>query len=129
MQPKSFYIHTIGCQMNVSDSERIALGLAPLGYVPALSPEAADLVIVNTCSVRAKAEQKAFSIIGQLAAAKARRPDMVVAVAGCVAQRKASASACGRRMWTSCSGPMPSTAWMACCSGWPPGAARSWISR
>lgn len=88
MQPKSFYIHTIGCQMNVSDSERIGLGLAPLGYVPALSPHAADLVIVNTCSVRAKAEQKAFSILGQLAAAKARRPEMVVAVAGCVAQQE-----------------------------------------
>jgi tRNA-2-methylthio-N6-dimethylallyladenosine synthase len=88
MQPKSFYIHTIGCQMNVSDSERIASSLAPLGYVPALSADEADLVVVNTCSVRAKAEQKAFSLLGQLAAVKARRPEMVVAVAGCVAQQE-----------------------------------------
>ncbi len=88
MQPKFFYIHTIGCQMNVSDSERIALSLAPLGYVPAVSADEADLVIVNTCSVRAKAEQKAFSLLGQLAAVKVRRPEMVVAVAGCVAQQE-----------------------------------------
>jgi len=88
MQPKSFYIHTIGCQMNVSDSERIARGLAPRGYVPAPTAGAADLVIVNTCSVRAKAEQKAFSLLGQLAAVKAQRPDMVVVVTGCVAQQE-----------------------------------------
>jgi tRNA-2-methylthio-N6-dimethylallyladenosine synthase len=88
MQPKSFYIYTIGCQMNVSDSDRIARGLAPLGYVPAPAAGEADLVIVNTCAVRAKAEQKAFSLLGQLAAVKARRPGMVVAVTGCVAQQE-----------------------------------------
>jgi tRNA-2-methylthio-N6-dimethylallyladenosine synthase len=88
MQPKSFFIHTIGCQMNVRDSERIAGGLAPLGYVPAPSAEDADLVVVNTCSVRAKAEQKAFSLLGQLAAVKARRPEVILAVAGCVAQQE-----------------------------------------
>jgi tRNA-2-methylthio-N6-dimethylallyladenosine synthase len=88
MHPKSFYIHTIGCQMNVSDSERIALRLIPLGYVPALAMEAADLVIVNTCAVRAKAEQKAFSVLGQLRVLKARRPEMVIAVTGCVAQQE-----------------------------------------
>jgi tRNA-2-methylthio-N6-dimethylallyladenosine synthase len=88
MQPKSFYIHTIGCQMNVSDSERIARSLAALGYGPAPSTDSADLVVVNTCSVRAKAEQKAFSLLGQLAAVKARRPELVVVVAGCVAQQE-----------------------------------------
>jgi len=88
MHPKSYYIHTIGCQMNVSDSGRAALSLTALGYVPAPAIEQADLVIVNTCSVRAKAEQKAFSLLGQLAAVKARRPEMVVAVAGCVAQQE-----------------------------------------
>jgi len=88
MHLKSFYIHTFGCQMNVADSESLARGLAPLGYVPAPAAEAADLVIVNTCAVRAKAEQKAFSLLGQLAAVKARRPGMVVAVAGCLAQQE-----------------------------------------
>jgi tRNA-2-methylthio-N6-dimethylallyladenosine synthase len=88
MPPKSFHIHTIGCQMNVADSARIAQELAPLGYIPAPAADDADLVIVNTCAVRAKAEQKAFSLLGQLAAAKARRPEMVVAVTGCVAQQE-----------------------------------------
>jgi tRNA-2-methylthio-N6-dimethylallyladenosine synthase len=88
MQTKSFYIHIIGCQMNVYDAERMALTVAPLGYVPALSPEDADLVVVNTCSVRAKAEQKAFSILGRLEAVKRRRPEVIIAVAGCVAQQE-----------------------------------------
>lgn len=88
MPPKSFHIHTIGCQMNVADSERMARGLAPRGYLPAPAADAADLVIVNTCSVRAKAEQKAFSLLGQLAAVKARRPDMIIVVTGCVAQQE-----------------------------------------
>jgi tRNA-2-methylthio-N6-dimethylallyladenosine synthase len=88
MQTKSFYIHTIGCQMNVYDAERMALTLAPLGYMPALSAEDADLVVINTCSVRAKAEQKAFSILGRLEIIKRRRPEMIIAVAGCVAQQE-----------------------------------------
>jgi tRNA-2-methylthio-N6-dimethylallyladenosine synthase len=88
MQTKSFYIHTIGCQMNVYDSELMAVSLAPLGYVPALSVDDADLVVVNTCSVRAKAEQKAFSILGRLQAVKRRRPEVIIAVAGCVAQQE-----------------------------------------
>lgn len=88
MQSKSVYIYTIGCQMNVYDSERMAMALAPLGYVPALSSADADMVIVNTCSVRSKAEQKAFSILGRLEPAKRRRPGLIVAVAGCVAQQE-----------------------------------------
>jgi tRNA-2-methylthio-N6-dimethylallyladenosine synthase len=88
MHPKHLYIHTIGCQMNVYDSEQMAMALAPLGYVPALSAGDADLVIVNTCSVRSKAEQKAFSLLGRLAEAKRRRPDLMVAVGGCVAQQE-----------------------------------------
>ncbi|MGE5255985.1 MAG: tRNA (N6-isopentenyl adenosine(37)-C2)-methylthiotransferase MiaB [Hyphomicrobiales bacterium] len=88
MQSRSLYIYTIGCQMNVYDSEHMAMALAPLGYVPALSPVDADMIIVNTCSVRFKAEQKAFSILGRLESAKRRRPGMIVAVAGCVAQQE-----------------------------------------
>jgi tRNA-2-methylthio-N6-dimethylallyladenosine synthase len=88
MPSKFLYIYTIGCQMNVYDSEHMAMALAPLGYVPALSPDDADMVIVNTCSVRSKAEQKAFSILGRLDAVKRRRPGLIVAVAGCVAQQE-----------------------------------------
>ncbi len=88
MQPKTFYIHTIGCQMNVADSEQMAMALAPMGYGASPTPESADLVIVNTCSVRAKAEQKAFSILGRLAELKRRRPELIVGVAGCVAQQE-----------------------------------------
>ncbi len=88
MHPRYLYIYTIGCQMNVYDSEHMAMELAPLGYGPALSPDEADMVIVNTCSVRSKAEQKAFSILGRLGDAKRRRPGLIVAVAGCVAQQE-----------------------------------------
>ncbi len=85
---KSLFIQTIGCQMNVYDSERMAAALRANGYTAALAPEEADLVIVNTCSVRAKSEQKAFSFLGRLQAAKRRRPGMLVGVAGCVAQQE-----------------------------------------
>ena len=88
MSSKRLYIHTIGCQMNVYDSEHMAMNLASLGYTPALSPEDADLIIVNTCSVRDKAEQKAFSILGRLEGLKRRRPGLIVGVAGCVAQQE-----------------------------------------
>jgi tRNA-2-methylthio-N6-dimethylallyladenosine synthase len=88
MSSKRLYIHTIGCQMNVYDSEHMAMTLASLGYTPALSDEDADLIIVNTCSVRDKAEQKAFSILGRLEAIKHRRPGLIVGVAGCVAQQE-----------------------------------------
>jgi tRNA-2-methylthio-N6-dimethylallyladenosine synthase len=88
MQTKTFYIHTIGCQMNVADSELMAMALAPMGYGASPTPESADLVVVNTCSVRAKAEQKAFSILGRLADLKRLRPSLIVGVAGCVAQQE-----------------------------------------
>jgi tRNA-2-methylthio-N6-dimethylallyladenosine synthase len=88
MQLKTLYIHTIGCQMNVADSEQMAAALAPMGLSRAPVLESADLVIVNTCSVRAKAEQKAFSFLGQLGDLKRRRPHMIVGVAGCVAQQE-----------------------------------------
>jgi tRNA-2-methylthio-N6-dimethylallyladenosine synthase len=86
--PKSLYIHTIGCQMNVYDSEQMTAVLQAVGYTAALAPEEADLVIVNTCSVRAKAEQKVFSLLGRLEAIKRRRPGLIVGVAGCVAQQE-----------------------------------------
>ena len=67
MKPK-VYIETFGCQMNVADSERAASGLRASGYDICDSSEVADVVLLNTCSVREKAEQKAYTRIGELRA-------------------------------------------------------------
>ena len=88
MMDKYFYINTIGCQMNVYDSEQIAARLAGLGYQQTGVLEAADLVIVNTCTIRAKAEQKAFSFLGRLARLKIKNPGLIIGVGGCVAQQE-----------------------------------------
>ncbi len=85
---KKFYIKTFGCQMNVNDSEKMAGLLKELGYEKAEEPEEADIVIVNTCSVRAKPDNKAYSFIGNLKKLKRRKPDLLVAVAGCVPQKE-----------------------------------------
>jgi tRNA-2-methylthio-N6-dimethylallyladenosine synthase len=87
--PKKYLIETFGCQMNVHDSERMAGLLEAEGYVASASAEAADVVVINTCSVREKAEEKLFTRLGELRAMgdeRGRRP--VVAVAGCVAQQE-----------------------------------------
>jgi len=87
---KKLYIKTYGCQMNVYDSARMADVLAPLGYQPADTAEGADMVILNTCHIREKAAEKLFSDLGLLKPLKAAKAiaggDMVLAVAGCVAQ-------------------------------------------
>ena len=88
MYPKTVYIHTIGCQMNVYDSERISGGLAPLGYRQVSEPESADLVILNTCAIREKAEQKVFSFLGRMAGLKRKNPELIIGVGGCVAQQE-----------------------------------------
>jgi tRNA-2-methylthio-N6-dimethylallyladenosine synthase len=74
--------------MNVYDSEQIAIQLASMGYQQTFSLEKADLVIVNTCTIRAKAEQKAFSFLGRLARLKKKKPGLIVGVGGCVAQQE-----------------------------------------
>ncbi|MBP0466369.1 tRNA (N6-isopentenyl adenosine(37)-C2)-methylthiotransferase MiaB [Roseomonas sp. PWR1] len=85
--PKRLLIRTWGCQMNVYDSARMADVLAPLGYAPTEQVEEADMVILNTCHIREKATEKVFSDLGRLRDAKqARGGEMVIAVAGCVAQ-------------------------------------------
>src|SRR5512140_3817068 len=61
---RSYYIHTFGCQMNESDSQRMGEALARAGWQPAAAPDAADLVLVNTCAIREKAEDKLFSALG-----------------------------------------------------------------
>ncbi len=85
---RRYFLHTFGCQMNVHDSDRMEEVLKSHGFAPVASAEEADLVIFNTCSVREKAEQKLRSEVGKLAPLKRDRPELVVAVAGCVAQQE-----------------------------------------
>ncbi|MBN1610506.1 MAG: tRNA (N6-isopentenyl adenosine(37)-C2)-methylthiotransferase MiaB [Polyangiaceae bacterium] len=82
-----FVVVTFGCQMNEHDSERMAEVLRDAGYERTDRPSAADIVIVNTCSVRDKAEQKLLSELGRLSKLKRTRPDLALVVAGCVAQQ------------------------------------------
>ena len=83
---KKLFIKTYGCQMNAYDSARMADLLAPLGYGAVDTPEGADMVILNTCHIREKAAEKVYSELGRLKALKRVKPNMLVAVAGCVAQ-------------------------------------------
>ena len=84
---KTFYIHTFGCQMNFHDSEKISGVLSENGFSEAASGKGAGLIIFNTCSIREKAEQKFFSELGRLKKLKLQRPDLKIAVTGCVAQQ------------------------------------------
>ena len=88
MKTKYLYINTIGCQMNVYDSEQIAGKLKSLNYEMTAFLDKADLIIVNTCAIREKAEQKVFSFLGRLASLKKKRSDLIVGVGGCVAQQE-----------------------------------------
>jgi tRNA-2-methylthio-N6-dimethylallyladenosine synthase len=89
MTARRYLIETFGCQMNVHDSERMAGLLERAGYTPASGPADADVIVLNTCSVREHAESKLYARLGELRAAAGRagrRP--IVAVAGCVAQQE-----------------------------------------
>jgi tRNA-2-methylthio-N6-dimethylallyladenosine synthase len=88
MENKQFFIKTFGCQMNERDSEIMAQSLSRYGYVEGMDVQDADLVILNTCSIRAKAEQKVMSLLGYLRKTKEKRPHMKICVAGCVAQQE-----------------------------------------
>lgn len=86
----SVHIETFGCQMNVSDAERAATRLREAGYTLALTAEEADVVLLNTCSVRARAEQKVYTRIGQIR--HGRRDKLpLIGVMGCVAQLEGEA--------------------------------------
>ena len=92
---KKLHIKTYGCQMNVYDSARMADSLAPLGYSTTLQLNDADMVVINTCHIREKAAEKVFSELGRLRKIKAARQqqqgrDMVIVVAGCVAQAEST---------------------------------------
>jgi len=86
MTIKKVYIETHGCQMNVDDSLRMAKGVAPLGYQFTERPEDADLILINTCSVREKASHKAHSSVGKYYPLKALKPSLIVGLTGCQAQ-------------------------------------------
>jgi tRNA-2-methylthio-N6-dimethylallyladenosine synthase len=86
---RSFHIITFGCQMNEHDSERMSGILEAQGFVPAASADDAEIVILNTCSIRDKAEQKFYSELGRLAHLKGRGgKEVTIAVAGCIAQQE-----------------------------------------
>jgi len=89
--PKHFFLRTYGCQMNVHDSEKVANLLYHAGYVACANAEAADVLIINTCSIRNKAERRLYSDLGTLRAWKAATPGRVLGVAGCVAQQEGDA--------------------------------------
>jgi len=84
---RTVFIHTFGCQMNESDSQRMLESLARDGWSPAASAESADLILLNTCAIREKAEQKLYSALGRYRAAKEAR-GALLGVAGCVAQQE-----------------------------------------
>ncbi len=90
LNTKRLHVITWGCQMNVYDSARMADVLAPIGYGPTEAPEAADMIILNTCHIRDRASEKVFSELGRLRVLKQAREAeggrMILAVAGCVAQ-------------------------------------------
>ena len=83
---KKLYIKTYGCQMNIYDSERMAEALATSGYVATDAPDDADMILLNTCHIREKAAEKVYSELGRFKKLKAAKPDLKIAVAGCVAQ-------------------------------------------
>jgi len=84
---KKAFIKTFGCQMNEHDSRRMATILKREGYAMTGEMERADLILINTCSVRKNPENKVYSLLGRLSALKRRNRDLIIAVAGCVAQQ------------------------------------------
>ena len=85
--PKA-YTHTFGCQQNEADTERIRGMLHEMGYEMTDSTEEADFILFNTCAVREHAEDRAFGNIGALSHLKKKRPDVVIALCGCMAQQE-----------------------------------------
>ncbi len=87
-QPRRFYVETWGCQMNELDSQRMSGQLMQQGILPTRDPQEADLILLNSCSVREKAAQKAYSRLGQYRLLKRSRPHLLIGFCGCVAQQE-----------------------------------------
>src|SRR5215510_979997 len=84
---KKLYIETVGCQMNVLDSELVVGSLRKQGYVLTREATEADVILFNTCSVRQHAEDKIYSSLGRLRSHKRRYPEKILGVLGCMAQK------------------------------------------
>ena len=83
-----FHIRTFGCQMNQHDAQKMANLLHHAGLAPSDQAEAADVVVIHTCSIREKAEHRLYTELGILLARKRAEPELVVGVGGCVAQQE-----------------------------------------
>ena len=86
--PRRVFVETWGCQMNELDSQRMVGQMMQQGVLPTLRPEEADVILLNSCSVREKAEQKVYSRLGEYRLLKKERPGMVIGLCGCVAQQE-----------------------------------------
>ena len=81
---KKAFVFTLGCQQNEADSEKIMGMLTQMGYVLTENEEEADVLIVNTCAIREHAEKRALSIVGRFKHYKAKNPDIIIGVCGCM---------------------------------------------
>jgi tRNA-2-methylthio-N6-dimethylallyladenosine synthase len=101
---KRVYIETYGCQMNVADSELMFSVLDREGYSRTEQPGDADVILVNTCAIRDHAEQRVLGRVGQLQQYRETRPDLLIGVTGCMAERlgatRAAATPAGARRRT-----------------------------
>lgn len=86
MQNRKVYIETYGCQMNLADTELMLGVLKPQGYEPTKLPEDADVILLNTCAIRERAEERVVGRLGELMKHKARKPGVLLGVTGCMAQ-------------------------------------------
>jgi tRNA-2-methylthio-N6-dimethylallyladenosine synthase len=91
MREKHLYIETYGCQMNVNDSDRIFTMMAAIGYLPTDNPAKADMILMNTCSVRGGAEEKVYRRLLNLKVFKNANKKLIIGVGGCVAQQEGNA--------------------------------------
>ncbi len=87
-QGKTYFLKTYGCQMNEHDSENIKAMLLELGFLEVESYEVADLILLNTCSIRENAHNKAFGMLGRVKHLKETRPNLIVGMCGCMAQEE-----------------------------------------
>ena len=86
METRTVYIETYGCQMNIADTELILGLLKPHGYEPTRTPDGADVILLNTCAIRERAEARIIGRLGDFIKYKARKPGVVLGLTGCMAQ-------------------------------------------
>ncbi len=96
---KHLYIDTVGCQMNVLDSEMVFAALRKHGYTLTRDPAIADVILFNTCSVREHAEEKAYNNLFHLKQLKLANPNKIIGVMGCMAQKDQRGISSEFRWW------------------------------